>query len=290
MPRTHGQAPLTCRVSNERCQLCHAVPALPHDESYYVNNFKFNPCYGQRLDIASKRLLLAYLTNGGVVGAAASLGPPPRYDTLLTIWWALFEGIDPFNKVNCMDGNAGGHFSATSDCKYPVCTSKYKLWQVGYGEIVCDQVGSDMVWKWQAIRGLFPGETPRSVGQRVLASTAGAASLSFPDVSWDVLISWIGSTRRYAGTTVLGDTLSGRTKLFWVATLVRHPKISAYLRGLASFPCWRPEGSSISWCQVSFYVNGKPRGTDLMCGVVDAWRNLASCGGEAACINAYVSK
>lgn len=158
---------------------------MPNTASFYTSSFNFHACSGQSLDKLHRQRLLAYLTNGGHTGASASAQAPPGFDTVTTIWWAFVEGMDPFSSgttdhdaaVNCMDRS----WVATADCKYPVCATTTKLWQAGYGVIVCERLRRAM---WANVPAMFPGDSPRSIGQRVLAATQGGGALSFPEVSW----------------------------------------------------------------------------------------------------------
>lgn len=161
------------------------------------------------------------------------------------------------------------------------------LFQVGYGVIVCDHLKRS---QWQVIQSMLPRETtPRSLGQQVLKFTPNANDLSFPDISWDTLLnSWILPAVPYKGTAVLSSKINNRSQLFWVATLMRHPFISAYLEGMDSFPCWLP--GAPDWCS-GYYTRDDTRikATNYMCAIVNAWRNLAACNGSPTCISNYVS-
>lgn len=114
--------------------------------------------------------------------------------------------------------------------------------QVGYGVQVCDHLDPA---QWAFVRdSLHPGKTPTQIGQAVLVNTAEnplTNSLKFPEITWETLLAWLAAPMEPTPGAYCGDPCSkGSTiecdRLFWIATLLRDPKIgkhrSAHVCGL----------------------------------------------------------
>lgn len=99
---------------------------------------------------------------------------------------------------------------------------------------------------------------------------------------------WILPANWYAGYTPLADIVNGRSKLFWVATLLREPRISAYMEGLDTFPCTGPNPPK--WCRDAGYTSAEflNKATFNLCAIVNDWNFITNCGGNAQCINSFV--
>lgn len=220
--------------------------------SSYVQSHGFKTPTNPNADLNSlhplaHRQLEAFLLEGAEAGAKVG-------DPVLLAWFAAADAsLAPWRLSNCGDYD----WDIDTDCD--VLPWGPSLWQVGLGVQVSDHNG-DIA---QAFAVSHPNHSPKSVGDEVLK--LAAQSLSFPS---GVSVAALAANP--------GAITQGRHNSYWLATLARDMRVSAYLEtpSASSWPCYR--SGYPSWCNWYREPAHWQEYSDVLSMVIRSWNSIQS--------------
>jgi hypothetical protein len=224
-------------------------PAPPMSDYVAKLGFKNPTDASANLDSISHELheqLELFLLEGAEAGAQTG-------DPVLLAWFAAADtgGIAPWRLTNC------GDYDWDIDFDCDVVPWGSHIWQVGLGVQVSDHYG-DVA---KAFAWAYPNRTPEDVGNEVLG--LAAQSKTFP--------SGLGVASMASNP---GAMHGGMHDSYWLATLERDMKVSAWLESppATNWPCY--ESGAPGWCGWYRQTAQWQQYSDVLSAVIVSWNQI----------------